>query len=128
LVESILDHGFVVAIDLDTEERTRLAARIDWYEKNKDHDLSGLRDHVRKIPNNPHSSLLMADGSLIRCFIIDISASGVGVSAEICPAIGTPLAVGRTIGRVVRHFKEGFAVKFLNPLDPERLEQSLLGR
>jgi hypothetical protein len=55
----------------------------------------------------------MADGKVNTCFIIDMSATGVAVSSEVQPAIGTPLAVGSLVGRVVRIFETGFAVKFV---------------
>jgi hypothetical protein len=34
------------------------------------------------------------------------------VSCECNPQIGTPLAVGACVGRVIRKFADGFAVKF----------------
>jgi hypothetical protein len=37
----------------------------------------------------------------------------VAVSAEIQPPVGTPLAIGGCIGRVIRTFDNGFAVKFV---------------
>jgi hypothetical protein len=39
--------------------------------------------------------------------------SGVAVSAAYEPTIGMPLAVGSCVGRVVRQFPNGFAVKFV---------------
>jgi hypothetical protein len=55
----------------------------------------------------------LADGTIQRCFIIDMSVSGVAVSAEVQPPIGMPLAIGACIGRVVRLLPNGFAVKFV---------------
>jgi hypothetical protein len=60
------------------------------------------------------------------CFIIDISTSGVAVSANVQPEIGTPLAVGTLVGRVVRHLDDGFAVRFVKIEDSETLEQKLI--
>ena len=59
---------------------------------------------------------MLADGSSIPCLVIDASMSGVAVSSELQPEIGTPLAVGSCVGRVVRHFHDGFAVRFVDPL------------
>ena len=69
---------------------------------------------------------MLADGSTSGCFVIDMSVSGAAVSADLQPAIGTPLAVGAGVGRVVRHFREGFAVKFVNTLDEYRLENLII--
>ncbi len=59
------------------------------------------------------------------CFIIDMSPSGVAVSADYTPTIGQPLAIGRAVGRVARHLEVGFAVKFITPLQPDELEGAL---
>jgi len=58
--------------------------------------------------------MTLADGTVHGCHIVDVSMSGVAVSAEIQPPTGTPLAIGACVGRVVRHFPNGFAVKFVN--------------
>jgi hypothetical protein len=66
----------------------------------------------------------LADGTVHSCFIIDMSVSGVAVSAQLQPPIGMPLAIGACIGRVVRLLPDGFAVKFVetqNRLDLNRL-------
>ena len=64
-----------------------------------------------------------ADGTVCGCFVIDMSVSGVAVSADIQPEIGMPLAVGACVGRVVRIFPEGFAVKFVEPQSRDDLER-----
>jgi hypothetical protein len=58
--------------------------------------------------------------------VIDMSVTGAAVSSEFQPALGTPLAVGRTVGRVVRHFAEGFAVQFVEQQDIEQLERMVI--
>ncbi len=122
----VLDRGFVMSINASDEERTKLAAKIDWYEKNKNHDLSDNREHRRIMPKDPRSILVLADGTQLQCFIIDMSVSGAAVSADIRPAIGTPLAVGKIVGRVVRHRPDGFAVRFIQLQELEILEQRLI--
>jgi hypothetical protein len=126
LITRVLDRGFVIKIVANDEERTKLAVKIDWYEKNKHHDLSESRGHKRIVPKNPHSTLIFDDGSVLGCCIVDMSISGVAVSADIKPKIGTPLAVGKLLGRVVRHLDDGFAVRFSNIQDIDCLEQGLI--
>jgi hypothetical protein len=122
----LLDRGFIMQIALSDEGRKNFAVKIDWYEKNKNHELDDNREHKRIIPKNPHSKLVLQDGSVLQCFVIDMSVSGVAVSADVKPEIGTPLDVGSLVGRVVRHLKDGFAVKFLTLQERENLEQLLL--
>ena len=52
-----------------------------------------------------------------------MSASGAAVSADVQPELGMPLAIGACVGRVVRHFGEGFAVKFVEIQNEQNLEK-----
>lgn len=121
-----LDRGFVLKILANDEERLRFAAKIDWYEKKKNHDLPDNRRHKRLVPKDPRSILLLADGTQMECVVIDMSVSGAAVSAAIKPPIGTPLAVGKVVGRVVRHLSDGFAIQFVQLQEMNDLEQRLL--
>jgi PilZ domain len=104
--------GFAMSIAASDQERETLATKIDWVEKHKGLQIADHREHARFIPRRPYAFLMLADGSIVPCFVIDISISGVAISADILPKIGTVLAVGKIVGRVVRHIAEGFAVKF----------------
>lgn len=120
----ILDGGFVMSIVATEEERQRLKTKIEVYESIKNHDFSERRRHKRIVPADPRSTLIFSDGSRRDCFVIDISESGAGISAENKPEIGTPLAVGAIVGRVVRHFDEGFAVEFVQRQTMDTIERS----
>jgi hypothetical protein len=105
--------GILLELDMTRAERARLAEKLVWLEKrHKDPSIRDARKDARYVPNSPHSVLTLADGRIVPCFVINASMSGVAVSAEIQPLIGTPLAVGTCVGRVIRRFSEGFAVKF----------------
>lgn len=118
--------GFTVKIKATDEERAKLASKIAWHEKFYKQETIDKRQHKRIVPANPLSSLIMADGSCVRCFVIDMSVSGVAVSADIVPPLGTPLAVGKMVGRVVRHTADGFAVKFIQTLAVSALERMVI--
>ena len=118
----VMDGGFVMEIIAPKRGRRRLAAKIEWYEKHKNHDADDHREYVRIIPRNPYSTLVLADGTKTECLVMDVSASGIAVSADVVPDIGTPVAVGKVIGRVVRHFEDGFAVQFAQLQEPDAVE------
>jgi hypothetical protein len=117
-----MDGGFVMEIIAPKRERRRLAAKIEWYERHKNHDTEDHREHVRIIPRNPYSTLVLADGTTTECLVMDVSVSGIAVSADVTPDIGTPVAVGKVVGRVVRHFEDGFAVQFAQLQEPDTVE------
>ena len=122
----VLSRGFVMSIAATAEERDRLALKLAWLEDHKNHDAHEARQHERVVPRNPYSWVTLADGRTQTCFVIDMSASGVAVSADLRPDLGTVLAVGRVIGRVRRHFAEGFAIEFVQVQDIDQLPTLLL--
>jgi hypothetical protein len=115
----VLSRGFVMSITATEAERL---------EDHKNHDAHEARKHERVVPRNPYSWVTLADGSTETCFIIDMSASGAAVSADVKPEIGTVLAIGRVIGRVRRHLAEGFAVEFIQMQSIDALPALLLRR
>jgi hypothetical protein len=55
-----------------------------------------------------------------------MSSSGAAVSANVTPEAGTPLALGKVVGRVVRHLPSGFAIQFVNAVDVKVLEDLVI--
>lgn len=117
----------LLELEMEHELRERLSNKLTWLEKKqRDPTVADIRQDARVIPANPHSMLTFADGSTQPCLVIDMSSGGVAVSAELQPEIGYPLAVGACVGRVVRLFGSGFAVKFVEPQSRADLERLLL--
>lgn len=116
---------FLLELEMTRAMRVSLATKLTWLEKKqKDPTVSDFRKVSRIVPASRHSMLTLADGTIHNCFVIDMSAGGVAVSAPVQPQVGMPLAVGACVGRVVRLLPEGFAVKFVeqqNNYDLERL-------
>jgi hypothetical protein len=117
-----LPSGFVMQLQLNAHERDKLGAKIVWHKRRVIDGLPDKREHKRIVPRDPRSTLTLADGQSLDCFVIDVSQSGVAVSAAILPPIGTPMAVGKAVGRVVRHLDTGFALQFAQLQDLETLE------
>jgi hypothetical protein len=125
-ITRLMTTGFVMSVAANPQTREKLAAKLDWLAKQKEApDLPDSRRHARVVPKNPMATLLQADGSLTSCLVIDFSDSGAAVSADLYPATGTPLAVGKMVGRVVRRFAEGFAVEFTEKTSLAEVERRL---
>ncbi len=106
--------SILLELEMTPERRQWMADKLAWLEKTRrDPLIQDARKDARFVPQVSHTTLTMADGKVSTCFIIDMSATGVAVSSEFQPEIGTPLAVGSLVGRVVRIFETGFAVKFV---------------
>jgi hypothetical protein len=118
--------GFVMSITATESERAKLKVKIDWFEKIRGKKAVNKRRHDRFTPSDQFSTLILADGSTIRCFVVDMSASGAAVASRVRPPPGTPLAIGKIVGRVVRHLPNGFAIEFIDAVDVKALEQLLI--
>jgi hypothetical protein len=114
VISDTTDNGFLLELEMSLAMRESFATKLTWIEKKlKEPSIPDLRKDGRVIPANPHSTLTLADGTIHKCFVVDMSVSGIAVSSPIQPHIGTPLAVGACIGRVIRLLPVGFAIKFL---------------
>ncbi len=118
--------GLAMAIDEKTNDMDKLARRIHWVKRRKAREVADVRSHKRILPRNPHTTLVLADGTRMPCFVIDMSGSGAAISADCRPAVGTPLAVGKVVARVVREMEVGFAVQFLEAQSTDSLETTLI--
>jgi hypothetical protein len=117
---------FLLELSMSRDMRRKMSDKLTWLEKRqRDLSVRDVRKQARIIPANPHSMLTFADGSTRGCFVIDVSVSGAAVSADLQPEVGTPLAVGGCIGRVVRHLPNGFAVHFVEPQSRADLERRI---
>src|SRR5258708_35341449 len=114
VISDTTNGAFLLELEMTRSMREKLASKLTWLEKKlKDPRVSDVRKNARIIPPNPHSTLILADGTTHSCFIIDMSIAGAAVSAEVQPPVGMPPAIGACIGRVVRLLPNCFAVTFV---------------
>lgn len=104
------------------QDRERVAAKLAWFE---DGSRSERRRFERFVPDLPHSTLSLASGETLPCTVVDYSAGGAAVLADVAPAKGTALKIAQVVGEVVRHFDGGFAVHFSTVQDPRAVESLL---
>ncbi|HEV7345127.1 MAG TPA: PilZ domain-containing protein [Devosia sp.] len=121
-VSRTLASGFVIELILKDAERNKLGGKIAWQKKRVHEQVPDKREHKRILPRDPRTVLTLADGAQMPCFVIDISQSGIAVSADIWPDLGTPMAVGKLVGRVVRYLDVGFALQFIQLQELDQLE------
>lgn len=104
--------GFVVKIERTAEENEALATKIHYFEQIKNYDVPERRRAKRVVPRNRKSQIVWPDGKVEPCSIVDLSPWGAAVAAKAVPDVGTVLALGHLVGRVVRPLKGGFAIQF----------------
>lgn len=124
-IARLLDGGFLIRFSASEDQSKMLAARIDWLKQRKLKTVVERRRHKRVLPRETRATLVLGVGSYVSCMLIDMSQTGVAVSAEVMPKIGALVAVGSVPGQVVRHFDGDFAVQFIEEQKLEELEALL---
>ena len=120
--------GFAVSISATIRKRDELASHLTWLGNRHELGLPEDRRHERIVPRNPVCELRLESGRVMVVRLIDISMSGAAVSIEDKDklAIGTSVTLGKTPGKVVRHFQGGMAVEFLLSLSADRFDDALV--
>lgn len=124
-VSQHIDGGFIIDIEGDHDRRRKLSKRIEWYKKRLFAGVTDKREHKRFMPREPKSAIVLADGTVLPCLVIDLSSSGAAVSVDYAPEIGEPLAIGKAVCRVVRRLEVGFAVQFVTPIERDDVEETV---
>lgn len=121
-----LPGGFVAEIGATPSDGASLSDRLAWLKKNRGlATANDRREDRRWLPRNTKSRLAFRDGSSVDCFVIDVSASGIAVSADVIPVLGAEVAVGTIWGAVVRFLPIGFAIQFDARQNPNEIETLL---
>lgn len=118
-----IPNGFAMTVTATVRKRDKLAAQLTWLANRSMLGLPEDRRHDRITPRNPRAVLVMEDGTQIEVRVIDVSLSGAAVSTNMMLPIGSPVTLGRTAARVVRHFEKGIAVEFNRPQNQEQLSE-----
>ncbi|MFD1332666.1 PilZ domain-containing protein [Methylopila musalis] len=119
----LIPNGFAMTVRATPRKREKLAAQLTWLANRHLLGLPEDRRHERLIPRNPRSTLTTEDGVIHECRLIDVSLSGAAIMIGLQPPIGSPVMVGRTAGRIVRHLENGVAVEFLRTQSLEALSE-----
>jgi len=126
-VDRLTKDGFVFQIAASDEDRAKLAAKIDWLKQKSVRKQEEHRAHKRFQPRDPRSTIRLASGEVLRCFVIDLSRSGAAVSCQHAPEIGERLTLATLACHVVRRLRVGFAVQFEIAQEGEGFEQLITG-
>ncbi|MGH6833796.1 MAG: PilZ domain-containing protein, partial [Methyloceanibacter sp.] len=116
--------GFAVRILASLYKRERIANLLTWLVNQKTLGLGEERTHERVVPRINASKLILPNGDVHNCRVIDISLSGASVACAVKPPAGTVVVLGRMRGRVVRHHDQGIALQFVELQDPDSLARS----
>jgi hypothetical protein len=120
-----LPNGFAMTVTATARKRDKLAAQLTWLANRHILGLPEDRRHNRVTPRNPTTRLVLPNGSIVVVRITDISQSGAAIRSEHRPEVGSPVTIGKTPARVIRHLDDGFAVEFLRLQHLDFLEENV---
>jgi hypothetical protein len=124
-----LDNGFAMTIAATLRKRDKLAAQLTWLANRSILNLPEDRRHGRFTPSNALARLILPNGTNVTCRVVDLSASGaaIAIAPDMLPPVGAMVTVGKTLGRVVRHIEDGFAIEFTRLQHPDFIEENVTG-
>lgn len=122
-VARTFDGGFAVEFKISSRKRERIANVLTWYSSGGHHEAED-RVHERFEPRIKAQKLILPDGTVHDCRVIDVSLSGASISTRLKPELNSMVVLGRLRGRVVRHHERGFAIEFMSVQDPDNIERT----
>src|SRR4051812_36846431 len=128
-IARLFPNGFAMTIAATTRKRDKLAAQLTWLANRHILNLPEDRRHGRFTPRISLARLILPNGNNVACRVIDLSQSGaaIGIAPDLRPAVGATVTIGKTLGRVVRHIEDGFALEFTRLQHPDFLEDNISG-
>lgn len=116
--------AFRLELEAGHAQRERIAARLAWHAAQGDGTLD-QREAVRVVPIR--TKVIVAwEGAEVSGHLRDVSANSAFVNLSPCPEIGTTVTIGRRRARVVRRTESGIAVRFVLPLSPQDVTESIV--
>jgi len=122
-VARTFEGGFAVDIKASSQKRERIANLLTWY-LNRDLLGSEGRQHERFEPRIAAQKLILPNGDVYDCRVIDVSLSGASIATRVKPPVDSVVVLGRLRGRVVRHHDQGMAIQFADLQDPDSLART----
>lgn len=103
--------GFAVVFDIKQVQRDRLVEKLTVHINRAHYEDLDVREHSR-MASDAEAKLILQDGSIIECRVLDMSFGGVSLATNVYPPLGERVMIGRMRGRIVRHHDYGIGVAF----------------
>ncbi len=104
--------GFGLRFNAPAMKREKIAEQLTLFLNRELIDDSVMRGHDRT-PTKGVAQFTRADGTVIKCEVIDLSPTGVSIKTAIRPIVGEFVLIGQLAGRVARHHTDGIGIQFV---------------
>lgn len=117
--------GFRVIFTMTGARREKWQQKLNWLRRKRQGLVSEERRNTRFQPGFGTARITFADGGEESCEVLDISLSGAALRCPARPLLGSCVMLGKTRGRVTRHWNDGFAMEFLTQIEDVELYGAL---
>jgi hypothetical protein len=124
VVVRLIDGGFVLGIQASPAKRERIVNLLTWLINQASLGLHDERKHERSAPRINASKIILPNGDVHGCRVLDVSLSGASIACAVKPPLDSVIVLGRMRGRVVRHHNQGVAIKFIELQDPDSIAKT----
>ncbi|HEY0107859.1 MAG TPA: PilZ domain-containing protein [Rhizomicrobium sp.] len=104
--------GFGLRFNATALKREKIAEQLTLFLNRALIDESVMRGHDRT-PTKGVAQFTRADGTIVKCEVIDLSPTGVSVKTASRPQLGEFVLIGQLAGRVARHHGDGIGIQFV---------------
>ncbi len=105
-------YGFGVRFSGTALKREKTAEQLTLFMNKALVDDGVMRGHDRT-PTKGAAQFTRADGTIVKCEVMDLSPSGVALKTAVRPHIGEFVLIGQLAGRVARHHNDGIGIQFV---------------
>ena len=118
--------GFGVRFSCTVLKRERIAEQLTLFLN--DALVEGAMLRRERANHKEFAKFTRADGQIVHCEIVDISAGGVSLATELRPAVGEFVLIAQMAGRVIRHHDKGIDIEFVGqqPVAPPKAKLNLV--
>jgi len=110
------DQGFSIQFAASKIKRERTAEQLTLFLNQALVDGSVLRRH--QPGHKGFTKFTRANGQIVKCEVMDISAGRCSLKTDIRPLIGEFILIGQMAGRVARHHETGIGIEFVGQEAP----------
>lgn len=104
--------GFGLRFNATALKREKTAEQLTLFLNKALLDDTIVRAHDRT-PTKGVAQFTRADGTVVKCEVIDLSPTGVSVKTALRPQVGEFVLIGQLAGRVARHHADGIGIQFV---------------
>jgi len=104
--------GFGMRFNATQMKREKIAEQLTLFMNKMELDSNVMRREER-VPSKGLAQFTMADGSVTRCEVMDLSPGGVSLKTLIRPQVGEFVLIGKLAARVARHHENGIGLEFV---------------